>query len=138
MGLDITKPKPGSVAWVMRLGTSVMINNITSQMLENASPDAERLEILRKLDVHSSMIVPMPFKGKILGAITFLSSDKERSYDETDMNFAKALAIRIGASIDHHYLSEEAKKAFAFKIQQEGMKLDRNPMVYPAAKKRKE
>jgi serine phosphatase RsbU (regulator of sigma subunit) len=54
------------------------------------------------------MIVPLTARGRTLGALTFVSSDAERSYDEADLLFAEDLARRAALALDNaqHYRQE--------------------------------
>lgn len=120
--IDIVHPKPGSVGWVIRIGVPLLVNMASDELVKAAAQDEEHLEVLQQLQIHSSMVVPMPFKGRNIGAVTFISSRPDHRYDEADLSFAKDLAIRIGLTIENAQLFEEAKRELSARIRQ-GLKL---------------
>lgn len=125
-GVDIIRPKPGSVGWVIRLGLPLLVTEVSPEALQAAAQDEEHAAVLRQLDIRSSMVVPMPFKGRNIGAVTFISSRPEQLYDDADLAFAQDLAIRIGLTLEHAQLFQEAKKELSARIRQ-GLKLGTVP-----------
>ena len=47
------------------------------------------------------MVVPLRARGETFGAITFVSAESERRFDEDDLTFATELARRAALSIDN-------------------------------------
>lgn len=73
-------------------------------------PAGAEAEILRTLGVRSSLIVPICARGRVLGAITFVS-DHRRDYDDADLMLAEDLGRRCGMAIDNARLFTEAEVA---------------------------
>jgi PAS domain S-box-containing protein len=121
--VDIEKPRPGSVGWVIRIGVPVLFNDVTDELIAGAASDEEHLEVLRRLDIKGSIIVPIPMRDKTIGALTFISSTPERRYDDSDLRFASDLAILIGLTIENRRMFDEMKKDLARKIKENSLKL---------------
>jgi PAS domain S-box-containing protein len=99
---------PRGLPAVLATGTPEVYPEITDEMLREGAQDSEHLEMLRSLDFHSVMIVPLVSGEKVLGAITFVSAESERSYGEKDLSFALELSRHAALAIDNarRYLRE--------------------------------
>ena len=70
--------------------------------------DAELRDLLRRLGAQSVLTVPMRARGRMLGAITFVS-DEYRSYDDADLLLAEDLGRRCAMAIDNALLYRDAE-----------------------------
>ena len=96
-----TDPRPtGPAAVAIESGKSLLIEDITDQMLIEASIDTDHLDMLRSLGLHSLMIVPMVSRGVVLGLINLVSSDRRRRFTQQDLKFAEEFAQRSAAALD--------------------------------------
>jgi PAS domain S-box-containing protein len=86
---------------VLRTGRSELYPEITDELLELSSADAEQSRIARELGLRSAMIVPLVSRGRTLGAITFVMAESGRRYDEDDLRFAEDLARRFAVAIEN-------------------------------------
>ena len=66
---------------------------------------------MRELGLVSAMIVPLTARGRALGALTFVSSESGRHYDEDDLELAEDLARRAALSIDNAMLFRREHEA---------------------------
>jgi signal transduction histidine kinase len=57
------------------------------------------------------MIVPLKIRDRTIGAITLISSNRHRLYNETDLKFTEELAWHAAAAINNSRLYGEAQKA---------------------------
>ena len=73
--------------------------------------DAEHLRMLRELDSRAVMIVPLTARGRMLGAVSLISTQPGRSYDASDLAIAEELARRCGQAVDNARLHQEAQIA---------------------------
>jgi PAS domain S-box-containing protein len=73
--------------------------------------DAEHLRMLRELDSRAVMIVPLVARGRMLGAVSLISTRPGRSYNASDLAIAEELARRCGQAIDNARLHQEAQIA---------------------------
>lgn len=95
---------------VLRTGKSEMAD-IPEEMLVAAAIDEEHLRILRELSLHSYMIVPLVARGRVLGAISLVSAESGRSFDDEDLQFAEDLANRAAYSVINARLFREAQRS---------------------------
>jgi len=73
--------------------------------------DERHLEILRALRIFSYMVVPLRARGRLLGTLTFISTDEDQRYTPRDLLFAEDLASRIATAMDNARLFGEAQQA---------------------------
>jgi PAS domain S-box-containing protein len=91
----------------IRVGTSTLVTQITDEQLARAAHDEEHLQILRDLGFHSGMIVPLRARDRSIGAITFLSAESNRQFDEEDLALAEDLANRAAIAVENARLYGE-------------------------------
>jgi PAS domain S-box-containing protein len=109
---------PTGVGHVIRTGHAELYADISDTMLVAAARDSDHLAIMRELQIKSALIVPMIARGRTLGALTLISSDSGRRYDEADQALAMELATRAALAIDNAQLyrsalaASESKSAF--------------------------
>ena len=60
------------------------------------------------LGFNSSLIAPLHIRGKVLGAITFLVSTKNKNFDSIDLFLAEELAQRLSMAIDNIRLYQKS------------------------------
>jgi PAS domain S-box-containing protein len=104
---------PGGVYGVLRSGRPEFYPEITGEMLEAAALDEEHLELLREMGFTSAIVVPMIARGRTLGAVTLVSAESGRKYDEADLDLANELALRAALAVDNARLYEEAQTEIA-------------------------
>ena len=92
---------PGSTAEVLGTGRSVLLAEMPDPDLFDRELEGEHREILRELNPHSMMSVPLVARGRTLGAITLFSSSPDRRYGDEDLLFAENLAYRCALAIDN-------------------------------------
>ncbi|MBE9049206.1 GAF domain-containing protein [Nostocales cyanobacterium LEGE 11386] len=96
---------------VLRTGKTEMVAEIPDTVLVKVAQDAEHLRILRELGLKSGIISPLIARGQILGAISFVTAESERRYDEADLSLAKDIAHRAAIAIDNARLYREAQQS---------------------------
>jgi PAS domain S-box-containing protein len=114
--LQARYPATEGVARVLRTGISEAYNQTGSEESSESqraarAHDAEHLRLLRELDSRSVMIVPLTARGRVLGALSVISTQPDRSYDPTDLAIAEELARRCGQAVDNARLHQEAQAA---------------------------
>jgi PAS domain S-box-containing protein len=93
---------------VIRTGRSELYRTVARERIDAAARgDPESLEILRALDIHSVMIVPLVAGGKTLGAMQFVWAESGRSYDEDDLRLAEDIAGRAALALENATLYGE-------------------------------
>src|SRR5438270_1366984 len=97
---------------VIRTRRPELFSEISDELLHEATVDTpELLEILRALGLRSSMCVPLVARDRVLGAITFVSAESGRRYDEGDLATAQDLARRAATAVDNAQLFRETQTA---------------------------
>lgn len=88
-----------------------LIPEVTDEILATASLGKRHLGILRALGFCSYMVVPLKARGKLLGAITFISAADNQRYSPKDLLFAEDLAGRAAMAMDNARLFQQAQQA---------------------------
>lgn len=96
---------------VIDTGRPILIQDITEQMLIDVAVDAENLRLLREIGLCSAMIAPLRARGRVLGAITFISVESHRRYTHIDLTLATELANCAALAVDNARLYQEAREA---------------------------
>ncbi len=95
------------VPGVLRGGPPELFREIPDELLAEAIEDPEALAALRAIGMRAVMIVPMRIGADTLGAITFVSADSGRTFDDDDFAFAQDLALRAATAVQNARLYEE-------------------------------
>ena len=106
---------PGGIHDVIRTGRPAYMSRIPQPMLEAAARDAEHLRIIRELELTSYMCVPLTVQGKAVGAITFVSAESGREYSESDLRFAREIAVRASLAVENARSYARANEASRLK-----------------------
>jgi PAS domain S-box-containing protein len=104
-------PDPRSatgVYGVLRRGAAELYGEISDAMLEQTARDDEHLAIMRSVGIESAMLVPMRLRDRVLGVISFVSSESGRRFDDQDLLLAEDLALRAAAAVENARLYETA------------------------------
>jgi PAS domain S-box-containing protein len=89
------------VAHVIRTGRPQLYPEIPDAMLEAAAVDEEHMRLIRRVGMVSAMAVPMKLRGRTLGAMTFVSAESRRHFDDHDLTIAEDLATRAATAVDN-------------------------------------
>jgi signal transduction histidine kinase len=96
---------------VVRTGKSEIYTAITDEMLVHTAKDADHLRILRELGLKSGICVPLAIHGRVLGALTLISAESGRTYDDWHLELAEELARRAAVAAENARLYQEAQAA---------------------------
>ena len=97
---------PGSTARVLRTGHPALVPEVSDSIAEGME-DEEHRRLVRELRPCSIIAVPLLARGRTLGAMTLVSSDPGRRYDEEDLSLAENLAYRCALAVDNARLYRE-------------------------------
>ncbi len=97
---------PTGVGHVITTGQPEVVPEITEEMIA-AIDDPEVRELVRELQLHSAMTVPLSARGRTLGAMTFVWAESGRTYTAADLALAQTLAARVALVIDNARLYRE-------------------------------
>lgn len=105
-------PKSPRGPWnVMRTGRSQLIPVITDEMLVAGAQDEEHLRIARDLKLRSALTVPLSARGTVLGVMTWVWAESDRTYTNDDLTFAEDLGRRAAVAIDNAELYSQTLAA---------------------------
>lgn len=102
---------PSGVPNVLRTGQAELYTEIPQELLERGARDAEHLRIIRDLQLHSAMVVPLRARGQTFGAISFIYADSGRRYSEDDLSFAEDFARRAAMAIENAQALKDTEEA---------------------------
>jgi PAS domain S-box-containing protein len=92
---------PGGIHHVIRTGKAAFMSSIPHALLEAVARNDEHRRIIRELNLHSYMCVPLMAHERAFGAITFVSAESGREYGEDDVRFAQELASRASLAVEN-------------------------------------
>ncbi len=96
---------------MLRTGRAELYPEIDDAFLAEVASDAEQLELLRAIGIHSAMLVPLLARHKTLGAISFVSGATGPRYGPAELALAEELARRAALAVDNARLYEQAQTA---------------------------
>nr|WP_258868164.1 HAMP domain-containing sensor histidine kinase [Alkalilimnicola ehrlichii] len=95
----------------MRTGKPQLIARITDQVLSQLASNDDHLAYLRELGMHSAMVLPLTARGRTLGAITLITAESGRTYDQHDLIFSQEVAGRLALALDNARLFDASRRA---------------------------
>ncbi len=98
-------------ASVLRTGRSELLPEVSDVHLVELSRNEEHLQVLRSMGVRSWLSVPLSIRGKVLGVMTFASTQLGRRYEAAELSLAEDLAHRAAVAIENARLYAEVKEA---------------------------
>ena len=96
---------------VLRTGEPELYPDITDDILVAGAIDDEHLRISRALGPRSALIVPLRVGERTLGALTLVSAESGRRYQEADLPLATELARRAAVAVEHAQLHRQTVEA---------------------------
>ena len=96
---------------VMRTGKSILVPEITDEMVIQGARDPEHLRMIRELGLKSIILVPLRANERTFGLLTFVTAESDRRYSETDLVFAEDLGRRAATAVDNARLFTESREA---------------------------
>jgi PAS domain S-box-containing protein len=107
---DLSNTKQGLGA-VLAGGPPVIYPEITDEMLVASAIDEEHLKISRALGLRSALVVPLRVREVTFGAMTLITAESPRRYNQHDLALADELGKRAGIAIENARLYRDAQEA---------------------------
>jgi signal transduction histidine kinase/FixJ family two-component response regulator len=104
---------PNGLPLVLRKGVAEFYPEITDEQIAASAIDAGHLELLRKLQLRSVIIVPLVARDRIFGALTLVAAESGRIFTPDDLRVAESLARRAALAVDNARLYRDAERARA-------------------------
>ncbi len=92
-------------------GESDIITRVTDEGLRATVVNEEQFQIVRSMNPKSLVTVPMMAAGKIVGALTLVSSREDHIYTMDDVKLAEELGRRAALAVENARLYDEAQLA---------------------------
>src|SRR6266545_496677 len=103
------------IARAVHSGSPVLLASPSVEAARSVSDDEELLEIYRRLDPRSVLVLPLAARGQELGALMLATAESGRTYTESDVELGRELASRAAVAMDNARLYREAQRANAAK-----------------------
>lgn len=100
---------PRGAYQVLRSGQSDLAADLSDDLLAAVAQDEEHLRLLRLLDFHSAMVVPLKVRDRVLGVVTWVTGSGGRRFTSEDVAFAEDLAGRAAVAIDNAQLHSQLR-----------------------------
>jgi PAS domain S-box-containing protein len=94
----------------VRIGTTQYYPEINDDLIVLATPNRELRDVLRRLHVRSSIIVPLRGRSGILGALQLVQAESEKRYAPADVQLAEAVAARVAIALENARLYERERE----------------------------
>jgi signal transduction histidine kinase len=92
-------------------GESVLIADITDEMVQRTLVSDEHAEIAAQIRPRSVVAVPLRIGDRVFGVLALYSSESERHYGPDDLALAEELGRRASLAVDNARLFHEATQA---------------------------
>ena len=96
---------------VIRTGRPEVVVDVSDAALSATALDPEHLRLLRELGIGAYTIAPMVARGRVLGAMTFVTAESGWRFGDLDVTLAEDLANRAAMAVDNARLHAEALHA---------------------------
>lgn len=103
-------PQDHPVSQASRAGEPLVIESVTDDLLQRSAVDATHLALLRTLRTVSGMVLPLKARSRVIGWLSFYTSESGIRYTQTDAELALDLANAAALAIDNAKLYAEAQR----------------------------
>lgn len=103
------------LANVLRTGKSELYPFITDEILRKSAKSPKQYKLLKTIGFVSAMIVPIFSQKKPIGALTFVTTETNRHYNDADLLMAEELATRASVAIENARLYKGSQEAITMR-----------------------
>ena len=98
-------------AYVVEEREPVLVTEVSENLIRSIAVDDLHYDLIKQLGLESIVIVPICGRdGDALGAISLVTAESGRRYDDRDVRFAEELARRAATAIENARLYERAEE----------------------------
>ncbi len=94
---------------VLRSGEPSMVSTISDELLRTTVQDEEHYRMITSLGLHSYASVPLKARGRTMGAMSIVSAESGRTYDEGDLPLLLELGRICGLAVDNARLYKASR-----------------------------
>jgi len=102
---------PSPVVEVLRSRTPALLTDVSAEYLDAFARDKDHRGLMGELNPVSWMIVPLSVRDKVLGSITFVSTDPRRRYSKAELELVTELGYRVASAGDNVRLYTELRES---------------------------
>ncbi|MEP6661495.1 MAG: SpoIIE family protein phosphatase [Acidimicrobiales bacterium] len=102
---------PTGAPEVIRSGISEFLPSITDELIESVTDDEELRNVLKSLELRSSITVALPSPLGVLGALQLVRTGTSPPYQQIDVQLAEDLADRIGSALNNALLFRRQRQS---------------------------
>lgn len=106
--LSATGPHP--VSRVLRTGRSVLLPELSVEVLDGIAVSAEHRRFMEMLRYRSAIVAPLRARDRTSGALSVLHLGDGPPYDEEDLRLVEELASRAAMALDNARMYEERSR----------------------------
>lgn len=89
----------------------IVVRRVTDDFLRATATNEEHLNVVRGLEMHSLMVVPLQSStGTYYGAVAFVSAESRHAFTQTELAVAERTANRAAAAIDTALVFDEEQR----------------------------
>jgi signal transduction histidine kinase len=90
---------------------TVVIPRVSAEFRESSAQSDEDRRAIHALAAQSAVVVPLFAHGRLVGAMSLISSERSHAYGPADVRFAEQIAQGAALAIDNATLYDEARRA---------------------------
>jgi PAS domain S-box-containing protein len=95
----------------LRTGKSQLMEELPEPLLSSFTQSDEHREIVRVLNPHAVISVPLKIRERTIGVIGLVASDSSRRYSRRELEIAESLAQRVATAVENARLFHAVKEA---------------------------
>ncbi len=107
--LDLNSPV--GIPKALRTGRALLVPRLTPDMIRAAAREPPHARAVESLALRSCIVVPLVSRRRVLGAISFVTAESGREYEEADLAVAEELGRCAASAIENSLLYAEAREA---------------------------
>jgi serine phosphatase RsbU (regulator of sigma subunit) len=89
------------IAEVIARGEPTVLVELTEEVLARVARDDDHLEMIRRLGIHSVIIVPLVTQGHVVGALSLLRAAEGARYAPADLSVVEVLGRRVSMAVEN-------------------------------------
>ena len=109
---EVAALMPGDpVAQALRSGESLLVSDLTPEILVASARHADHLALLNRLGLCSQLVAPLLAHGRVLGAISLMMAESGRRYQASDVPLTEEVARRAAVALENARLYDAERRA---------------------------
>ena len=105
------EPARGPIPRAITTREPVFMHEVTPEFLRSVARDDEELALYNALGPRSFVTLPLHVGDRVIGAVTFITAESGRRYEEADLDLGRQLARRMALSIENARLFYEVQQS---------------------------